>query len=37
MIVSSTNGQPIEAFVQITQIGATSGDTTMAHNAFTAD
>lgn len=37
MVVTSTNGQPIEAFTQITVIGSDSGDTFMAHNAFTAD
>ncbi|HXV44487.1 MAG TPA: hypothetical protein VEC96_15590, partial [Anaerolineae bacterium] len=33
--VTVTSDQPIGAFVQLTVIGATIGDTFMAHNAFT--
>jgi hypothetical protein len=34
-MVITSNGQPVDAFVQITDIDATSGDTFMAHDAFT--
>ena len=37
MVVTSTNGQPVEAFVQIDDLDQGSGDPFMAHNAFTAD
>ena len=37
LVVESTNGQPIDAFVQLTDISGLAGDTFMAHNAFTVD
>lgn len=36
LTVQSTNGQPLDGFVQLTTLGATSGDTLMAHGVFTA-
>lgn len=37
MVVTSTNGQPIDAFVQLTNINNPAGDSFMAHDGFTAD
>lgn len=37
MVVTSTNSQPVEAFVQIDDLDQATGDPFMAHNAFTAD
>lgn len=37
MVVTSSNAQPLEAFVQIDDLDQNTGDPFMAHNAFTAD